>query len=115
LPQLKVRAVCLNWARTDRCGGRLTRAFSTAIKSPAMKSELTDAEQAWMLELNRVGTEEGMEGFPFDTTRLHRNCWLEDFEAGLTPREAIERNKPYEPPPRERNANGKFTLKRKNI
>lgn len=74
-----------------------------------MKSELTDAEQAWMLELNRVGTEEGMQGFPFDTTRLHRNCWLEDLEAGLTPREAIERNKPYEPPPRERNANGKFT------
>ena len=61
-----------------------------------MKSELTDAEQAWMLELNRVGTEEGMQGFPFDTARLYRNCWLEDFKAGLTPREAIERNKPHE-------------------
>jgi hypothetical protein len=26
-----------------------------------MKSELTDAERAWMLELNRVGTGEGVE------------------------------------------------------
>src|SRR5690242_18813686 len=29
--RFKVRAVCLNWARTDRCGGRLVRAFPTAI------------------------------------------------------------------------------------
>src|SRR5947209_6363883 len=29
--RLEVRAVCLNWARTDRCGGRFERAFPTAI------------------------------------------------------------------------------------
>jgi hypothetical protein len=71
-----------------------------------MKSELTEAERAWMLELNRVGIAEGMEGFPFD--RLHPNCWLTDFHAGLTPREAIEQNSPSQPPPLARNANGKF-------
>ena len=27
----EVRAVCLNWARTDRCGGRFERTFPTAI------------------------------------------------------------------------------------
>src|SRR5216684_2799180 len=74
-----------------------------------MKSELTDAEQTWMIELNRIGTAEGMEGFPMHPGVLDRvNCWLEDFEAGSTPHEAIERNKPDEPPPPERNANGKF-------
>jgi hypothetical protein len=75
-----------------------------------MKSELSEAEQAWMIELNRIGTAEGIEGFPMHLHVLHRvNCWLEDFEAGLAPYEAIECNKPYEPPPPERNANGKFT------
>jgi hypothetical protein len=72
------------------------------------KTELTEAEQACMLELNRGGTAEGMEDFPFDTTKLHRNCWLTDFHSGLTPREAIEQNNPYEPPALARNANGKF-------
>lgn len=63
-----------------------------------MKSELTEAEQAWMLELNRIGTEEGMTGFPMHPQALHSvNCFLEDFRQGLTPREAIEHNKPYEP------------------
>jgi hypothetical protein len=28
-----VRAVCLNWARTDRCGGRFERTFPTAIRN----------------------------------------------------------------------------------
>jgi hypothetical protein len=74
-----------------------------------MKSELSEAQQAWMTELNRIGIAEGMDGFPMQPRVLHgANCWLEDFDAGLTPREAIERNKPYQPPPPERNANGKF-------
>jgi hypothetical protein len=60
-----------------------------------MKSELTKAEQAWMLELNRIGTEEGMDGFPMQPRVLYGvNDFLSDFEAGLSPREAIERNKP---------------------
>jgi len=42
---------------------------------------------------------ENMDGFPMQPNVLHgRNCFLEDLEAGLAPREAIERNKPYEPP-----------------
>lgn len=51
---------------------------------------LTDEEQAWMLELNRIGTEEGMQGFPMRPEILHGNCWLADYEEGLTPREAID-------------------------
>lgn len=50
-----------------------------------------DAEDAWMRELNRIGTEEGVRGFPMPPEVLiGGNCFLEDFEAGLTPREAIE-------------------------
>ena len=47
-------------------------------------------EQAWMVELNRIGTEEGVKGFPTDPEMLMGSCWQEDFEEGLTPREALE-------------------------
>jgi hypothetical protein len=54
-----------------------------------MEHKLT--ERQWMLELNRIGTEQGMYGFPLPPEVLGAgNCWLEDYEAGLTPRQAIE-------------------------
>jgi hypothetical protein len=50
-----------------------------------------DAGRAWMAELNRVGAEQGIKGFPVEPVELLMgSCWQEDFEAGLTPREAIE-------------------------
>jgi hypothetical protein len=49
-----------------------------------------DAERAWMVEFNRIGTEEGLKGFPTNPEMLIGTCWQEDFEAGLTPREAID-------------------------
>jgi hypothetical protein len=50
-----------------------------------------EAEEAWMLELNRIGTAEGVRGFPMQPDVMHGgNCFSEDFEAGRTPREAID-------------------------
>jgi hypothetical protein len=64
--------------------------------APEDESELTDAEQAWVTELNRLGTEEGLPAFPAPPTELHV---LVKFFAGLTPLEAIEQRRPPEPPP----------------
>jgi len=56
--------------------------------------ELTDAEQAWMIELDRIGAHERMYSFPMPSAVLHgRNCFLEEFRAGLSPREAIDKNR----------------------
>jgi hypothetical protein len=61
------------------------------MKDEASMSNGNDAERAWMMELNRIGTEEGVKGFPVEPVELLMgSCWQEDFEEGLTPREAIE-------------------------
>jgi hypothetical protein len=57
-----------------------------------------DAERAWMVELNRIGTEEGLEGFPCDPEMLLESCWQADVEEGLTPRESIEGERDDAPP-----------------
>ena len=49
-----------------------------------------------MLELNRLGTEQGFPTFPAPPTELRV---LLKFFAGLTPREAIEQLRPPEPAP----------------
>ncbi len=54
-------------------------------------SNENDAERTWMVELNRIGTEEGVKGFPVESVELLMgSCWQEDFVEGLTPRESIE-------------------------
>jgi hypothetical protein len=47
--------------------------------------ELTAAAQAWMIELHRIGTEEGLPGYPMHPQVVHGlNDMLEYFEVGLT-------------------------------
>jgi hypothetical protein len=55
----------------------------TEVRESLMSNE-NDAEWAWMVEFNRIGTEEGVKGFPTDPEMLIGSCWREDFEAGLT-------------------------------
>jgi len=53
--------------------------------------KLTPAERAWMTELNQLGEAKGLEGFPMNAVTFEWNCFIEDYRAGLTAREAIER------------------------
>jgi hypothetical protein len=49
----------------------------------------------WLVELDRIGTAEGLEGFPMQREMfVGENCWLADFEEGLTPRESIDGERP---------------------
>src|SRR5262249_59067051 len=52
LPSLpKVGAVCLNWARTDLCGGRRVTCVPTAIQGSG--SAARDPHQKWVLRCTR--------------------------------------------------------------
>jgi hypothetical protein len=52
-------------------------------------------QREWLLELDRIGTAEGLEGFPMRPDMfVGENCWPADFEEGLTPRESIDGERP---------------------
>ena len=44
-----------------------------------------------MTELNQLGEAKGLEGFPMNAVTFEWNCFIEDYRAGLTAREAIDR------------------------
>jgi hypothetical protein len=52
--------------------------------------QMTQEQRAWMTELDRLGAERGIKGFPMRPEIFAWNCWLEDFDAGLTPTQSIE-------------------------
>ena len=58
--------------------------------------ELTQAQREWMTELYRLGAEKGLYGFPKEPPEPEWNCWLEDYDAGLTPQEAIAEAEAFE-------------------
>jgi hypothetical protein len=48
---------------------------------------------AWMDELNREALRRGYPDWPLPDEVAHDlNCWIEDFERGLTPAQALDAN-----------------------
>jgi hypothetical protein len=45
----------------------------------------------WMDELNAEAIQRGLAGWPLQEEIAHsRNCWIVDFEQGLTPKQALD-------------------------
>lgn len=58
----------------------------------ADRGPLTDDELRWMDELNQEGARRGLPDWPRPDEIMHRRtCWMEDYAAGKTPREAIDK------------------------
>ena len=49
-------------------------------------------EERWMVTLNHLGIWDQLPGFPMDTNSPHQR-WLEEYDAGFTPRQALQRYK----------------------
>ena len=59
-----------------------------------MSTELTAAQLVWMKELNREAIRRGCDParWPSASIETGPTCWLEDYEAGLTPAQALDAN-----------------------
>ena len=64
--------------------------FSARL-APRQKAERVQKFFAWMDELNREAVRRRYDGWPLQEEIAHnRNCWIEDFDKGLTPAQALD-------------------------
>jgi hypothetical protein len=63
-----------------------------ALQEDSQLTRFTAHEEPWMVALNHLGIWEQLPGFPMNTDDPHQR-WLQEYDAGFTPRQGIERYK----------------------